>query len=249
MGNRKLPFGYKMELGEIVVLPTEAGVVHFVFQQYVHGASYQELADTLCSQGVPYDTNKQWNKNMIARIIGDMRYIGHSSCPQIIPPELFGCADKKRTGKARLSRQTEAQKMLRNLCQSDITKRLEQYVMTQLNLLINDPQKIHNLPQIPTKDDGVQNQQKMLESMLAEQPIDENAARHLIMALAAEQYNQLGGAEYETERINRLLSKAEHMSELDADLLRAVVSEVKTDSNGVINIRLKNGQILGGEGR
>ena len=88
---------------------------------------------------------------------------------------------------------------------------------------------------------------KRLDSALTEQPIAENAARHLIMALAAEQYNQLGGAEYETERINRLLSKAEHMIELDADLLRAVVSEVKTDSGGFIRIQLKNGQILGGE--
>lgn len=32
MGNRKQPFGYRMTLGEITILPEEAELVRFIFQ-------------------------------------------------------------------------------------------------------------------------------------------------------------------------------------------------------------------------
>ena len=34
-GNRKLPFGYQMELGEVVTHPQEAEVVRDIFRQYI----------------------------------------------------------------------------------------------------------------------------------------------------------------------------------------------------------------------
>jgi hypothetical protein len=249
MGNRKLPFGYKMELGEVVILPAEAGLVQLLFQQYIRGSSYLELVNALREQDIPYDTDKLWNKNMVARILEDTRYTGQNNYPRIIQSELLQCACAKRAAKKRPSQKTEAQKVLRKLCSGNLTKQQENHVLAQLNFLIDNPHIVHTSPPSPAQECSMAELKKRLDSALTEQPIAENAARHLIMTLAAEQYNQLGGAEYETERINRLLSKAEHMTELDADLLRAVVSEVKTDSNGVINIRLKNGQILGGEGR
>lgn len=45
--NRKLPFGYRMELGEIQLHPREAEAVRWIFQQYLAGVSYSALAGSL----------------------------------------------------------------------------------------------------------------------------------------------------------------------------------------------------------
>ena len=69
MGNRKLPFGYHMELGKIVPHPPEAVLVKHVFQAYIAGESYNSLVEWLREQMIPYDVGRVWNKNMVARIL------------------------------------------------------------------------------------------------------------------------------------------------------------------------------------
>lgn len=66
MGNRKQPFGYQMQFGTVVVQPQEAGLVQYIFQQYILGASFRELVSALRNQAVSYDSGKLWNKNMVA---------------------------------------------------------------------------------------------------------------------------------------------------------------------------------------
>ena len=43
MGNRKQPFGYKMEFGEIVPQPQEAETIRSIYLQYLAGASFKQL--------------------------------------------------------------------------------------------------------------------------------------------------------------------------------------------------------------
>lgn len=65
MGNRKLPFGYKMVMGEIVVHPQEAQAVQGIYARYLAGASFNDITDHLKEKGPPYDADKPWNKNMV----------------------------------------------------------------------------------------------------------------------------------------------------------------------------------------
>ena len=92
MGNRKQPFGYKMEFGEIVPQPQEAETVRSIYLQYLAGASFKQLAERLQTEDVPYDGDKPWNKNMVARILEDDRYIGEKHFPVLIPTEQFHAA-------------------------------------------------------------------------------------------------------------------------------------------------------------
>ena len=71
--NRKFPFGYRMEQGKAVIDQREAEIVTAIFRQYTTGASYLNLVRMLKAQPVPYDTGRQWNKNMVARIWEDER--------------------------------------------------------------------------------------------------------------------------------------------------------------------------------
>ena len=63
--NRKQPFGYRIVCGEIVPHESEAATVQWIFATYLAGASYSTLVGALQERGVPYDTGKPWNKNIV----------------------------------------------------------------------------------------------------------------------------------------------------------------------------------------
>ena len=116
MGKRKQPFGYKMKLGEIVPQPQEAETVRSIYLQYLAGVSFKQLAEQLQTEDVPYDEDKSWNKNMVARILEDDRYIGEKEFPALIPTEQFHAAQERRKEMCPEYKQTPAQKELRKLC-------------------------------------------------------------------------------------------------------------------------------------
>ena len=74
-------------------------MVQYIFQQYILGSSYKELVDHLREQEVPYDHDKLWNKNMVARILENGKYIGQDGWPAIIAAEQFDRALEKRSSK------------------------------------------------------------------------------------------------------------------------------------------------------
>ena len=246
MGNRKQPFGYRMELGVIVRHPQEAPLVEQIFRQYLSGATYNALVAELRSQSVPYDEGKVWNKNMLARILEDKRYTGEGGYPAIIPAEALARALEKRSTKQRPSQQTEAQKVLRRLYGHRVTGQTEQQVLNLLNRLAGKPERIA----MPHAKESPQSNhwqlQRELDAVMAQQPIDEDATQKLILAIAAAQYSAIGNEEYETARLQRVFAQAQPMTQLDAELLQSTVSAIFTTSNGALTIRLKNNQVIGG---
>ena len=96
MGNRKLPFGYQMRMGEIVRREPEAKAVQDIFLQYTLGASLKEIAEQMSKTGPTYDTGKSWNKNMVARILENPKYTGVDNYPKLVDIKLFEAAAAKR---------------------------------------------------------------------------------------------------------------------------------------------------------
>ena len=235
MGNRKQPFGYRMTLGEITILPEEAELVRFIFQCYSTGATLGELTKALCRQEIPYYAGRTWNKNMVSRILEDGRYIGEKGYPALIEPE-------KRTARARPPQKTPAQKALRRLCGTPPSERVEKIVTDLLNELIRCPDRIQPaVSQVVGAACGKTREE--LTSALELQPIDEDNARALLLQLAAEQYDAIGNTEYETVRLRRLLTGRKPMTEPDAELLQSSVSKVRVTSN-CVTVTLKNGQTI-----
>ena len=238
MGNRKQPFGYRMTLGEITILPEEAELVRFIFQCYSTGATLGELTKALCRQEIHYYAGRTWNKNMVSRILEDGRYIGEKGYPALIEPEQLRTAAKKRTARARPPQKTPAQKALRH---------------TALRAGGEDrhrpAQRAHTLPR-PYSASGIPSGRRCLRenageltSALELQPIDEDNARALLLQLAAEQYDAIGNTEYETVRLRRLFTGCKPMTEPDAELLQSTVSKVRV-TNKCVTVTLKNGQTI-----
>lgn len=242
MGNRKLPFGYQMRMGEIVRNEPEAKAVQDIFLQYTLGASLREIAEQMSKTDPTYDEGKSWNKNMIARILENSKYTGVDSYPKLVDIKLFEAAAEKRPTKQRLPERTPAQKALKRVCSKLPTPEIEKEVMYLLGRLTEKPERITQPTETPAPTHT--NTQAELDEVLNTQPLDEDAARSLICKLAQEQYDAIGNEEYETERLRRLFTAFVCTAELDAELLQSTVSAVLVTRQAV-RLQFKNGQIIG----
>ena len=242
MGNRKLPFGYQMRMGEIIRNEPEAKAVQDIFLQYMLGASLKEIAEQMNKIGPTYDEGKSWNKNMVARILENPKYTGADSYPKLVDIKLFEAASSKRQTKQRLPERTPAQKALKRVCSKLPTPEIEQQVTHLLGRLAEQPERIIQPEKTPVP--AHTNTQTELDAVLSTKPLDEDAARRLICKLAQEQYDAIGNEEYETERLRRLFTAFECTAELNAELLQSTVSAVLVTRQAV-RLQLKNGQVIG----
>ena len=242
MGNRKLPFGYQMRMGEIIRDESEAKAVQDIFLQYTLGASLKGIAERMSKTGLSYDEGKSWNKNMVARILENSKYTGADSYPKLVDIKLFEAAAEKRRTKQRLPERTPAQKALKRVCSKSPTPEIERQVTHLLGRLAKQPERITQPEKQATSMHS--STQAELDDILNTQPLDENAARSLICKLAQEQYDAIGNEEYETVRLRRLFTAFECTAELNAELLQSTVSAVLV-THQTVRLQLKNGQIIG----
>ena len=246
--NRKRPFGYKMEFGEVVLHPAEAETVRWIYDSYLAGASYNALADKLQERGVPYDGDKPWNKNMTARILADRRYTGEAGFPQIIPEHQFNIAQVRRQERAGPCKKTPAQKELRKLYGGSPPAWVERQVLGLLNRLILHPERITCPASEAEPSAESKKLRRELDELLHRPPVDEAQAKNLAFRLAALQLDTIGPEEYETLRLRRMFQGRVPMAELEQELLHESVRRI-TVSNGTVTVLLKNNQTLeGGNG-
>ena len=243
--NRKRPFGYKMEFGEIVLHPAEAETVRWIYDSYLAGTSYNALVDKLRERGISYDGDKPWNKNMAARILADRRYTGEGGFPSIIPEGQFHMVQVRRQERTTPCKKSPAQKELRKLCGGSPPAWMERQVMGLLNRLIQHPELIagpvmENEPMPEAK-----KLRRELEELLHRPPVDEAQAKNLAFRLASLQLDAIGPEEYETLRLRRLFQGRVPMAELEQELLHESVRRI-TVSNGTVSVLLKNNQTLEG---
>lgn len=241
---RKLPFGYRMEYGKVVIDPDESKWVIYLYEQYILGESYKSLSESLTSAGVLFDADKSWNKNMVARLLQDLRYTGDEKFPQIIETCLFQQVDQKRNKKVVSSTVTKAQKTLKRKCGGYLSPHIEQEVLYLLNELAGKPERLE-IPEEPVKGSiRVETLQAELEELLGMLPVDETRARQKLMETTIAMYEAIDPREYETHRLIRIFGSEQARTELDCSLLEQTVVAVTIDSIGKVRIRLKNDQIL-----
>lgn len=243
--NRKRPFGYKMELGEIVLHPAEAETVRWIYDSYLAGASYNALVDKLRERGVSYDGDRPWNKNMAARILADRRYTGEAGFPQIIPEGQFNMAQVRRQERVSPCQKTPAQKELRKLYGGSPPAWVERQVLSLLNHLIRRPELITCPAPAAGPPPEAEKLRRELDELLHRPPVDEEQARKLALRLAASQLDAIGPEEYETLRLRRLFQGRALMEELEQEMLHESVRRI-TVSNGTVTVLLKNNQTLRG---
>ena len=102
MALRHITYGYKIEKGLPVIVPEEAEVVRQIFNRYNNGESLLSISNVLTEQQVYYFEDKhQWNKNMVARILENGKYIGEQAYPSIVSQYVFETANKSKSERGR----------------------------------------------------------------------------------------------------------------------------------------------------
>ena len=111
------PYGYRTEDKKLVIIPEEAAVVKYVFEQYAKGVSKREIADKLNAQGLRTHTGAPFHFNSFQRMLKNEKYIGtfrwsdiviEDSCPAIIDKELFAkCQQRINANKRNVGRKAK----------------------------------------------------------------------------------------------------------------------------------------------
>lgn len=245
MNKRRQPFGYQVCGGRVTVKCSEADIVKYIFRAYIGGASFNDIKLGLMNQLVSYDGDKAWNKNMIARILGDRRYVGTDVYPQILLCEDFEAAESIRTSKVPTDTRSEARRLLYKLSDKRPAVQTEADVLGIINALIHDPSLIKEPKIAPEVTETFELQQEF-DDLLLVQPIDEIRVKRLILQLAATRYSAIDNSECETVRLQRMVSKCKTLTELDADLLAKIVDKVIVNKLST-QVILKNGQTISSE--
>lgn len=167
------------------------------------------------------------------------------SIPPILPRKEFEVAESIRTSKVQTDTRTEAQRLLYKLSDKRPAVRTEADVRGIINALIHDPSLIKEQETVPDATETLELQQEF-DDLLLVQPIDEVKAKRLIFQMASAQYSAIDNSEYETARLQKMVSKCKTLTELDADLLAKIVDKVIVNRIST-QVILKNGQIIGSE--
>lgn len=270
MANRKLPFGYCLRNGQVREETTEAELVRLIFRRYGEDASYGALTEELNGQDIPYAPGRFWNKNMVARILQDRRYMGGGAYPQLVTPELFqravaakpevsGTAERPEIKDIRvLARCAQCHEPLRRLrkndwrcphCEENHSKIKDEALILSVKQLLHSlrehPEHISPAPVDEVENEAVQAAQGRLTRELEQPEFDEATAKTQVLALASARFNALGSGDYEAMRLRHLLDGAEPCDGLNAVLLRQVASAILIHPSGAVGLKLKNGQTWG----
>lgn len=72
----KIPYGYSLANGEIVMEDEKAEVVRSIFAYYLAGASLGKVVDMLFAKGIPSPTGKpKWTRAAVDKLLGNAKYI------------------------------------------------------------------------------------------------------------------------------------------------------------------------------
>ena len=270
--NRKLPFGYEIRMGQVCVQEQEAKIVRAIFKAYAEGASYRQLTDWLNTQPIAYhETDKPWNKNMIARILSCSVYAGGQDYPSLITEEeqMRAFTAKPTIGKAEGDGHLD--KALRALARCDVCgDRLEyrqnyagwaRWICPSCGMLSpqismesvkKDIRSI--LEYLFIHADSVQppqclhyqatQQEDEFIRMINTAGFDEVTAKEMVMDIIAGRFEALGSEDYETERIRNILTSLESTSKAGTSLLEQISTAVLIHPNGSISLKLRNKQII-----
>ena len=240
---RKMVFGYRMELGDIVPSPNEAETVRYIYTRYLAGASFQCLANELNQKALPYHTGKSWNKNMVARILEDSRYVGADLYPPIIPAEQLQAVRERRKKNCTASPPLPAQAELYKLCGSAVPGSAAKRICTALNHLIDDPLRISMAASAVCDTAEIRQLQQELDTLLQTPPVDEDTARQKALEVASLKLASVKTEEYESHRLRRIFGSQAKLWELDTNLLRQSIRKITYDSK-TVKVLLKNNQVL-----
>lgn len=272
--NRYLPYGYKIENGKTIIEPQEAEIIRNIYSRYAVGLSYKKIAEQLTEAGMRYMPDKpQWNKNMIARILQNQKYLGTEKYPEIIENSLSHGA--QQMAKPYTHTEPVDIKVLKplltcSICGAQVKRRLKTsgeerwycsdngkhiaVAMTDETLLAGI-EKLQNylaanrqlvIAQQDTEkqiDIGVVRMQNQIDLALNQPVPDLTEIQQSIMALAAGRYALLQEDFSDGKELQAKIAQLSAIR-LDSKKLKEITSQIQLAHTTATALVLKNGQTI-----
>ena len=269
------PFGYTIIKGVTEIHPDESAVVRRIFADYLAGASLLRIAEALAADKVEYLPGESaWNKNRVKRILEDARYTGATGLPPIVdeatqkhagaakgernnlpkrqtprpacPAVCAACGEKMRRihDARRKTRESWVCPCGAKVWVSDID--LHDALAGILNRLIAQPDLIADEPaeeqETPLNIVAMQNEiGRQLEGF----DFNRDKVKGSILALAALKYSRLDDRKNTTKQLRAELTKMAPLSVFSPEVLGRLAGQILLGEPDVVQIKLKNGQIVG----
>ncbi len=272
--NRYIPFGYRLQSGEITPHVQESDVVAEIFNQYCVGASYKAIAEFLTTNGVPYHDGKaEWDKSMVKRILENRRYMGKCGYPAIISEVYFDTVATIKNQKSQNDtlpasiksikkiaacaecgspfRRTEGTWRCKNIeCIPNVhitDEMLLDGIMLTLNELIANPE----LSNPPTafenhKSLDVIRLQNYINREFEKSNPNLEFAKRLLYQCAAQKYTDCADVSPQslTDKIKMALDNVKSLNAFNTAIFDSIVKQVLVEQDGKVRLRLINLKII-----
>ena len=268
---RYYPFGYRMEQGQILPVPEEAGLLQYLFSAYLEGASLRQTAELATHSGIPYHENGNgWSKCTVSRILADERYWDCKQFPPVIGAEMGRAVLQRRKEQASapcplpfLRKKVLCGKCGGLLCRDS---RSSPHIVwkcqtcgerfgpqTDQALLEEIKKKLRELCRAPDRSlsPEVREEQislhivrlaNQIHQLLDSRDVDPDELLPLVLECAQEKYSRSRLASNPKEdKIRALLAQHADDKELDPDFFDQVVKRVILQERCTIRLRLWNG--------
>ena len=267
MANRKLPFGYTFRDGQVIVDERETAAVIQIFECYEDGLSFLRIAEILNTQDTLYaDPTRKWNKNMVARILQDVRYVGKANYPGIIDESTFEKVQAQRAMKCDTASVAMKKKpSIPVLCAEcgttlKISKQgkwycsgCKQYVRhlmpsetgsVAVQIVIYMKTHIEEIQVQKERTHNAEIQELLLQwdQCQYELNFDTEKAKSIAFRLAEARFQTISSKDYESKRIQYILEN----SEPNVVIIREIAEAILLHNTGKVKLQLKNGQVYEG---
>ena len=266
------PFGYRLENGELILVPEEAKIVGEIFALYLSGIGQYEITHLLNEKNIPFHDGKKWSCSAVKYILSNENYTG-----KLLLQRDFQMAHQKKES-ANTNRQSvdEDVKLFKSLvhchhCGGIMVRRMDSRMGHPVTWKCPPCEYFLPLPDEKFKQRVFLLQKKLVEKpLLAEKeeetiPVASMEARRLTneifrkldsgdysedelvtlaLQCAAENYQTISSARHITERLTATLLHAGPLSAFDRELFQRTVSEIHLTRKGEILLKLQNGVFI-----
>ena len=274
---RTVPFGYAVEKGKKVIVADEAAVIIEVYEHYCSGETFKQIADSLTARGVKYlENDSQWNKNNVARLIDDSRYLGNEEYPQIVPAELYErvrtCREGRSAKKAELHSDIKLikDKLVCGQCGKPFSRKnkwktREKWICSsgcKCSVYLDDITIIRNINSVIANPMVCTLQGKNISSytptsnitrltndvnrMLEQTKIEFMTVANSILECASEKFDCCN-IEVNDELTHLILEMFAEATGFNEELIAQTVEQIIIDENGKIKLRVKSGVEIKGD--
>ena len=268
---RYLPFGYRMEQGQVLPVAEESDLLRHLFSAYLEGASLRQTAELAMRSGIPYHENGNgWSKCTVSRILADERYWDCKQFPPVIDAEMGRAVLQRRKDQASapcplpflrkkvlcgkcgslLCRDSRSSPGIVWKCQACGERFGPQ---TDQELLREIKKKLHELCRTPERSLSSEAHKEQISlyivrltnqihHLLDSRDVDPDELLPLVLECAQEKYSQSRLASNpQEERICALLAQHADDEELDPNFFHQVIKGVVLRERCTIRLRLWNG--------